>query len=538
MFIKVAEMISISFDETHHILNGIPLYDTRYTKVMSFHNNIAPVELKGKAFFINTKNEQLFNTTYLKAYGFYEKIAAVCDKQGWFHITTDAKPLYSQRYTWVGNFQESLCVVRDSDNNYFHINSEGVRIYEENHSYTGDFKYSIAVITNKMGKSTHIDTQGKKTHNKYFEELDVYHKGSAIAKDTQGYFHINKNGDELYLNRYQKLEPFYNGIALATNFKNQKMTINEKDITTAILTQEFINKNQILNDSFGFFKYQILFSILKLDVLKKLDEKKPINLPATSKKIIYRWLSIENIIDEDFSLTNKGKMLENELKPLLLYWQDLPFKVSANLIDALIQGDEIFTKMYGLPFFDYLQKNASLQKITNSINEYYTTDYDSLIKKLCFTNQIVCDIGGGNGALLTNIKQQYKDITTILADKFKVETEHDFFQIDFFSKFTLKSDIYILSRVLHDWSDDKAVIILKNIAHNMSSNSILYMFETLVPKNTFIDKGHTLSFHLLSFLGGYERTLEEYKVLLSNANLKLIDVYSPENLISIIKVKK
>ena len=531
-------MITISFDETHHILNGVPLYNTRYTRVMSFHEKIAPVELNDKAFFINTENEQLFNCSYVKAYGFYEGLAAVCDEEGWFHIRTDGSQLYSQRYTWIGNFQESLCVVRDNENNYFHINDEGHRIYHENYSYTGDFKYSIAVVVNKEGKSTHINTKGEIFHNKYFEELDIFHKGYAVAKDTQGYFHIDKNGNELYSDRYQKLEPFYNGVALATNFKNQKIIIDEKNISTTILTQEFIDKNQILDESFGYFKYQILFSILKLDILKMLHTKKPIILPDVSKKIIYRWLKVENIINEDLSLTPKGEILENELKPLLLYWQDLPFKVSANLVEALQKGDEVFSHMYGLPFFDYLKKSESLQKLTSSMSEYYTIDYFSLIKKLSLSNEMVCDIGGGNGALLTSIKQQYKDVTTVLADKFKVETEHEFYQIDFFNKFILKSDVYILSRILHDWNDDKATLILQHIANNMRSDNTLYIFETIVPTNAIIDKGHTLSFHLLSFLGGYERSLEEYTNLLSTANLKIVDVYSSDNLISIIKVKK
>jgi hypothetical protein len=531
-------MITISIDETHHILNDVPLYNTRYTKVMSFHNNIAPVQLKDQAFFINTKNEKLFNCTYLKAYGFYEGFAAVCDEKGWFHIKMNGSHLYSQRYPWIGNFQESLCVVRDCDYNYFHINSEGTRIYQENYSYTGDFKYSIAVVINNKGNSTHINTQGKTLHNKYFEELEIFHKGYAVAKDCQGFFHIDKNGDELYSQRYQKLEPFYNGVALATSFKNQKIIINEKDIEQTILTQEIINKTKILNESFDYFNYQILFSILKLDVLKNLNEKKSISLPAISKKIIFRWLNLQNIINVDFSLTPKGKILETELKPIIVYWQDLPFKVSSNLVDALKRGDEVFTKMYGQPFFDYMNEHKSLQKLTSFMSEYYTSDYTSLVKNLSLSNEIVCDIGGGTGALLSSIKQHHKDVTTILVDKFKIETQHNFYQIDFFNEFSLKSDVYILSRVLHDWSDDMAIIILKNVVDNMSSNSILYIFETIVPENTLVDKGHTLSFHLLSFLGGYERTLKEYRNLLSAVNLTILDIYAPDNLISIMKVKK
>lgn len=531
-------MISISFDETHHLLDGKPLYDTRYTRVMSFHDNIAPVELDDTAFFINIDNQKLFNRTFVKAYGFYEGMSAVCDKNGWFHIDTNGSEVYAHRYAWVGNFQENLCVVRDHDNNYFHITRNGECLYNMNYSYTGDFKYSIAVVINKEGKATHINSKGDTFHNKYFEELDIFHKGFAIAKDSRGYFHINKNGDELYSDRYQKLEPFYNGVALATSYQNQKVIIDEKKLSPTAITEEYIDQNKILDESFGYFRYQILFSILKLDILQKLKEDNEIVLPSVSKQLIYRWLQVERLITKDLSLTAKGEVINSKLKPLILYWQDLPFKVSANLVAALKKGDEVFTEMYEKPFFDYLQNNKSLQELTSLTHEYYTTDYSLLLDQLCLTNEVVCDIGGGSGTLLTEIKQEYKGVTTVLLDRLTNKTEHEFIMIDFLSHFTIKADVFILSRILHDWSDEKAQTILQNVAQNMTFQTTLYIFETIVPNYSIDDKGHTLSFHLLSFLGGFERTLQEYKILLHTAGLHVVKTYMPNNLISIIEVKK
>lgn len=531
-------MISISFDETHHTEDGKPLYHARYTRVMSFHDNIAPVELDSSAFFININNQKLFNRTFVKAYGFYEGMSAVCDKDGWFHIDTNGNQVYEDRYIWVGNFQENLCVVRDHDNNYFHINRNGERIYKEDYCYTGDFKYSIAVVVNKEGKATHINSQGDTFHNKYFDELDIFHKGFAVAKDYQGYFHINKHGEELYPDRYQKLEPFYNGVSLATNFQNQKIILDEKEFRSIALTEKSIDKSKILEESFGYFKYQILFAILKLDILRSLQEKTKIILPDVSIKLIYRWLQVEQIINEDLSLTVKGEIIDNELKPLILYWQDLPFKVSANLIDALKQGNEVFTQMYEKPFFDYLQNNQALQQLTSDTHEYYTVDYVALLENLNFTNEIVCDVGGGKGSLLAHIKQQYADVKTILLDRFVSDTIHEFLMVDFLSSFRVKADVFILSRILHDWNNDNVIVILENIAQNMIDESILYIFETIVPNYSTVDKGHTLSFHLLSLLGGFERTLEEYEVLLNRVGLNIIEIYSPDSLISVIEVRK
>ena len=531
-------MVTLSLDETYHIKDNIPLYKTRYKRVMSFHNGIAPVETESESCFIDMRNRQLFNRIFIKAYGFYEKLSAVKDKDGWFHIKIDGDDLYKNRYSWVGNFGENRCVVRDVNNNYFHIDEEGKRVYSQNYNYTGDFKYGIAVIIGKDGRSTHIKSDGVLLHGKFFNELNIFHKGFAIAKDNIGYFHINKKGDELYAQRYTKIEDFYNGYALATTFDNAKIVLDEVSLKELQITQPKIDKSKILDESFGYFKYQILFAILKLNILKKIEQNEEIDLPEISVKLIYRWLYVQKIIDEKNQLTTLGKVIENELKPIILYWQDLPFKTLTHLIDSLKNGGESFSKIFKKPYFDFLEDNNEYLKLSQQINSYYTIDYSSLIECLDLTMERVCDIGGGEGILLKQIKEYYPNIKPIIIDKFINENMENQIKIDFFEKFEIKSDIFLISRVLHDWSDDKAITILQNISNNMNKSSILYLFETIVPVNSNSDKGVTLSFHLLNFLGGYERTLEEYKQILKQANLVIKEISFNTELISLIKVQK
>jgi len=529
-------MITISLDETYHVKNNKPLYDTRYKKVMSFHNGIAPVEDEKGAFFIDINNNKLFNRIFEKAYGFYEGKAAVKDKSGWFHIDTNGNDVYENRYSWVGNFNENRCVVRDFDDNYFHIDENGKRVYKHNYKYVGDFKYGIAVVIDDSGKSTHIDKFGNLLHGKYFDELNIFHKGFAVAKDEKGYFHINKKGEAIYSQRYQKLEDFYNGYALATTFDGNKVVLNESDFSELKITEPQINKNKVLDDVFSYFEYQILFAILKLDILKNIKNFKKLKLPEVSKKLIYRWLISKKIIDKNFNLTSFGKVIENELKDIILYWRDLPFKTSAYMIETIKKGDEFFSELFGKKYFDFLEDNQEYRILSQKINSYYGKDYNLLLSYLNLKNELVCDIGGGNEKLAKKIKEFYPDVKIIIADKFIKNEDNFHIKIDFFKEFNIKSDVFIMSRVLHDWNDERALLILKNIAKNMRNNTKLYLFETIVPDN-YQDIGITLSFHLLNFLGGYERSLEDFEFLLYQANLKIIDVKT-EGLISLIKVMK
>ena len=49
-------------------------------------------------------------------------------------------------------------------------------------------------------------------------------------KDKSGWFHINKDGDEIYKQRYAAIEPFYNGFALVTDFEFNKFIIDEQGV--------------------------------------------------------------------------------------------------------------------------------------------------------------------------------------------------------------------------------------------------------------------------------------------------------------------
>lgn len=504
---------------------------------MSFHNGIAPVETEKETFFIDKYNNKLFGRIFKKAYGFYEGFAAVKDDRGYFHIDINGHDIYKQRYDWVGNFQEGASVVKDHET-YYHINQNGKRIYSENYYYTGDFKYGIAVAINAEGKATHIKKNGELLHGKFFEELELFHKGYAVAKDRDGFFHIDKYGNALYPQRYKRLEPFYNSNAFATTFDNQKIVLREDDFSFLDITSFDCDKQLIVNEVFAFFKYQILFAILKLDILHAFEEKQEIALPEVSQRLIERWLIIESIIDRDRKLTQKGRLIENELKPIILYWQDLPFKTATKMVESLRKGDESFSDIFGKPYFDFLQDNEDVKNLSNTMNCFYAMDYSRVVENFTLNNETVCDIGGGSGVLLESIKKNNPNITVILADKFAMETEFQFIMIDFFLPFSIQCDIFLLSRVLHDWSDEKAKIILKHIADNMTHSTVLYILETVVPVACDHDCGITLSFHLLNFLGGHERTLQEFEMLLSSVNLKITEKQSTDHLISVLKVVK
>ena len=134
-------IIRISPDGTHHILNGRPLYKTRFLKVLSFHETgMAAVLDKYGAYHINLKGVPIYNKRFKTASGYYQGLAAVCDEEGCYHIDQHGTPLYDQHYAWVGNYQEGMAPVCDLENNYFHLTKNGTRPYATNFKYAGRFQ--------------------------------------------------------------------------------------------------------------------------------------------------------------------------------------------------------------------------------------------------------------------------------------------------------------------------------------------------------------------------------------------------------------
>ncbi len=223
--------IQVSEDNTHFIFDGRPIFNKKFIEVLKFHSpGLAPVKDKSGSYHIDCSGNQLYTERFTRTFGFYCNRAAVMKGDKWFHITEKGEKAYPNSFSWTGNFQEDLCTVRDTDNQYFHIDLNGNRIYKQSYVYAGDYKNGIACVKSQDGLYRHIDNKGKFINSKSFIDLGVFHKNFATAKDKNGWFHIDKKGNEVYKNRYLTIEPFYNGFALVTTFENDKIIIDEKGL--------------------------------------------------------------------------------------------------------------------------------------------------------------------------------------------------------------------------------------------------------------------------------------------------------------------
>lgn len=199
---------------THHLRGGEPVYAERFDNVGSFHApGLAPARQGAFAWHIRSDGGAAYSHRFSQTFGYYEQLAAVVAMDGWHHIDVLGNAAYRARYAWCGNFQGGRCAVRQHDGAYLHITHTGEPAYPDRWRYAGDYRAGIGVVQADDGQSTHVDRDGRRIHDRWYVDLDVFHKGLARAKDLGGWMHVDRTGQPVYSRRFASVEPFYNGHA-------------------------------------------------------------------------------------------------------------------------------------------------------------------------------------------------------------------------------------------------------------------------------------------------------------------------------------
>jgi O-methyltransferase domain len=142
--------------------------------------------------------------------------------------------------------------------------------------------------------------------------------------------------------------------------------------------------------------------------------------------------------------------------------------------------------------------------------------------------KVIADIAGGRGHLLSAILETAPATEGILFDlPHVVNQAADLASSrltlqggDFFKDILPKCDAYILMEIIHDWPDREAVTILRAVRQAAPPGATLFLIETIVPEGPQPDWSKMLDIHMLTFLGGKQRTLKEYETLLRQADFE------------------
>jgi precorrin-6B methylase 2 len=136
-------------------------------------------------------------------------------------------------------------------------------------------------------------------------------------------------------------------------------------------------------------------------------------------------------------------------------------------------------------------------------------------------DEVVVDVGGGNGSLLVELLRLQPglrgivfDLTETVRDEAAFGDRIEFAAGDFFEAVP-EGDVYILGTILHDWNDERAAAILRTIRAAAADESRLLVIDAVVPEGNEPGGGKWLDLLMLAMLDGKERTKAQWRELLA-----------------------
>lgn len=156
---------------------------------------------------------------------------------------------------------------------------------------------------------------------------------------------------------------------------------------------------------------------------------------------------------------------------------------------------------------------------------------------------LVVDVAGGFGHDLRILKSKLPPVTKeqlVLEDQDSVidtisDDMHDggitYVKYDFFKPQPIKgARVYTLKSIIHDWPDDKALEILRNLASGLTPGySKIWLLEGIVPGINASKALAGLDITMMVFLGALERTEAQWHDLLERAGLEVTKLVTRED---------
>lgn len=318
-------------------------------------------------------------------------------------------------------------------------------------------------------------------------------------------------------------------------------------------------KNELKSTFTSFWEYLTLRTACQLNIFDEiqkgnnsLDQLYKVSETDFSvlESLILSLIETKTIIENRgvLSLTEKGELLTatnpDSMKNACILWGGEHLTVWQDLQYTVKTGKPSFENIYGIRFFDYLKTDK--QKLKNyhyAMAEYANDDYRNIAKIVDFSGfNTVSDVGGGLGTVINNIAQKLPQLNCILFDlpevidliNDKQQEKIQYIKGNFFKELPFRTDAIILSRVLHDWDDEKAKLILKNCRFALNESGKIFIIEIL---NDEI-KANMLSLNMRVMCKSYERTFEQYKSLLKKSEFVLERRQKLNDLQTILLAKK
>jgi O-methyltransferase domain/Dimerisation domain len=262
---------------------------------------------------------------------------------------------------------------------------------------------------------------------------------------------------------------------------------------------------------------------------------------------------------ERFRLTPAAEALRSDVPgsqwAMAVMMGEEHYRSWGELLYSVRTGKIAFDKIFGKPCFDFLSENpeqaALFDKAMVSVHGRETAAMIDAYDFSAFRS--VTDVGGGNGSTLCGILSRHPALRGTLYDlpgvieraaksvsQAGLSERVDLVAGNFFESAPRGADAYLLRHIIHDWNDEQAIRILKNVHTAIGGKGArergrLLVVESVIPPGNDPFFGKLLDLTMLVIPGGQERTEEEYRRLFGKAGFHLARIVPTASEVSVIE---
>jgi hypothetical protein len=246
--------------------------------------------------------------------------------------------------------------------------------------------------------------------------------------------------------------------------------------------------------------------------------------------------------DQEFTLTEKGWLLRTDLPGSLhhaaLLYGGMFYDSFAALHKTVRTGVSGFEHVFHLPPFEYMSQHPDQAQIFDRAMAAGRQFFAAVPTAVDLAGvEVVIDVGGGVGELLAQILLAQPRVRGVL-----VELPHvldrarahlracgcldrcDLVAEDLTERVPEGGDLYLLSRILHDWPDPRCETILRTCRASMHDDASLVIIERPLPADGSLSLAGAWDINMMvNNVGGRERTIDEYERLLGRSGFLLRD---------------
>lgn len=222
------------------------------------------------------------------------------------------------------------------------------------------------------------------------------------------------------------------------------------------------------------------------------------------------------------------------------------------LVDSVRTGDSVVPALHGKESFDYFAEQPEHADLFNqtmtSISELTTAPVVAGYDFSAYPT--IVDVGGGHGPLLAAIlaaapasRGVLYDLPRVVASAPTLLRENNvadrvrIVEGSFFDSVPGGGDAYVLKNIIHDWPDEKALQILRNVHAAAGPRATLLLVEMVIPKHGRDFPGKWVDLEMLLNLAARERTAAEYRNLLSQAGFRMTRVVQTASPLSVVEAR-